>query len=75
MPRPTDEGQDAITFLAGLLCGGLVIIVALLVISEWIRPNRTIDEKWTSRSITGWTNTPKKLAWVRTVEKVSKEDK
>lgn len=50
----------------------IVVAVVLLRLSLWIFPPKSYDPNFTSRSLTGWSNTPKKLAWARVIEKVSK---
>ena len=51
----------------------LAALVILLRVSLILNPPKKTDSNFTSRSLTGWSNTPKKLAWARTIEKVSKE--
>ena len=62
------EDED---FLGLVLAVPIIIVVAvvLLKLSLWIFPPKHYDPTFTSRSLTGWTNTPKKLAWARTIEK------
>lgn len=59
--------------LASLALSILIACVIILAISLIFYPPRYYDPNFTSRAYTGWTNTPKKLAWSSTVEKVSEE--
>lgn len=72
--RYTDEGVDDMTVVAGVVVGLLILAILILRLSLWINPPRKIDKTWTSRSLTGWTNTPKKLAWSETIRKVSTKE-
>lgn len=65
------EPAVQMTTIAGVLVILLVLSVTILRLSLWLMPPKKYDPNFTSRSLTGWTNTPKKLAWARTVEKVS----
>lgn len=57
----------------GLGIVGFLLIVVVMAIHLVIWPARYYDPNFTSRSLTGWSNTPKKLAWSRTIEKVANE--
>jgi len=65
--------DDAIKLLV-VSMAVFVGVVCLLRLSLMIFPNRTYDVNFTSRSLTGWTNTPKKLAWASLIEQVAKQD-
>ena len=66
-------GDDAIKLLV-VSMAVFVGVVCLLRLSLMIFPNRTYDVNFTSRSLTGWTNTPKKLAWASLIEQVAEQD-
>ena len=53
----------------------LFIIVSILRLSILISPPKKLDPNFTSRSLTGWTNTPKKLAWSKLIEETSSDKK
>ena len=65
--------DDAIKLLV-VSMAVFVGVVCLLRLSLMVFPNRTYDLSFTSRSLTGWTNTPKKLAWTSLIEQVAKQD-
>lgn len=56
-----------------IILGALILSVLILKVSILLMPPKYIDLTWTSHSITGWTNTPKKLAWARVIGEVSGE--
>jgi len=66
-------GDDAIKLLV-VSMAVFVGVVCLLRLSLMVFPNRTYDLSFTSRSLTGWTNTPKKLAWASLIEQVAEQD-
>lgn len=66
------EWSDILRFL-GFILLVLIGVVIVLRLSILFSPPKSYDPNFTSRSLTGWSNTPKKLAWSRTVEKVSEK--
>ena len=65
---------QVVSIAAFVLCG-FMIIVTILRLSLWLFPPKHYDPNFTSRSLTGWTNTPKKLAWSETLIKVIENKK
>lgn len=60
--------------LLGVILLFLVIIVGMLALSLVLFPPKFYDPNFTSRALTGWTNTPGKLTWSRTIDKVSESE-
>ena len=58
-------------YLVGGVILGLILTILMIRVSLWLAPPKSYDPNFTSRKLTGWTNTPKKLAWSRTLDKVS----
>jgi len=64
----------------GKYCAVLLVLIMLIVgvmkVSLYFFPPspEKMDPEWTSRSLTGWTNTPAKLAKVRTIEKIAENE-
>ena len=74
LPKPRTLMEDRIQSLC-LIILVLFIVVITLRVSLFLMPPKKLDTQWTSRSTTGWTNTPKKLSWANTVEKVAEGNK
>lgn len=63
-----EEFLDGLKEFLGVLVFILVALFISLEITLIVMPPKKLDPGFTSRSITGWTNTPKKLAWARLIE-------